>query len=65
MTRKIHTRTGLEPPRKWNKIFVKQLADIESGYRIQVQAEQCFAVAHKMDRKSSWPVCVGAWHTPV
>lgn len=30
-----------------------------------MQAEQCFAVAHKMDRKSIWPVCVGAWHTPV
>ena len=30
-----------------------------------MQAEQCFAVAHKMDRKSIGPVCVGAWHTPV
>jgi hypothetical protein len=30
-----------------------------------MQAEQCFAVAHKMDRKSVGPVCVGAWHTPV
>jgi hypothetical protein len=23
-----------------------------------MQAEQCFAIAHKMDRKSIWPVCV-------
>src|ERR1700719_1404814 len=59
MTRKIHIRTGLEPPRKWRSEFSEQ------DFRRTMQAEQCFAVAHKMDRKSIWPVCVGAWHTPV
>jgi len=38
---------------------------LEQDFRQIMQAEQCFAVAHKMDRKSIGPVCVGAWHTPV
>jgi len=45
--------------------FDSQSRFLERDFRQTLQAEQCFAVAHKMDRKSIWPVCVTAWHAPV